>query len=450
MRFDRFDYLVWSVLAALSLAIVGVVWAGDRVGARITRTLPQAAAGAYGPIGIEFAQAMQARSVEEHFSIEPPVSGAFRWSNRQMWFTPGAPFQPEVTYTARLSPGALSADGRRTQQELSWQFSVREPWVVYLASLAGPRELWRIPAAGGPAEQLTQTGGRLYDFAVARDGDRIVYSVINDQQGADLWMMEREGQNARVLVDCGPDLCSVPAWAPDGARVAFSREPAGLAPGYPNGPPRVWTVELASGQAAPLYQDPQILGYGPVWSPDGRRLAFFDGSVQAIRLLDVETSQEMLIQTSLGTVGSWSPDGAAMLYTDLNFETGAPFTTVFRADFGEQTITPWLGRDPNASDFATPLWSPDGEWIALAQRVQGSPSKQLWLMRADGAEADPITNDIGFTHGGYRWNAWGTALLFQRFEMNKPYAAPEVLIWDRASGQTRLIVSDAATPEWLP
>ena len=452
MRFDRFDYLVWSVLAALTLAIGGVILAGDRVGARVAQALPAGGEiGAYGPLGLQFAQTMRAETVETRFEIDPPVPGAFSWEADQLWFTPAQPLQPGVTYTVRLQPGALARDGRESKQTWTGQYRVRAPWVVYMASVSGPREVWRVPATGGSPEQLTFTEGRVYDFAVAPDGEQIVYSVVNPQNGADLWLMGRAGENPRQLLNCGADLCTVPAWAPTAGRIAYSREPAGLTPGSPNGPPRVWTVDPLSGQTAPLYQDSQILGYGPVWSPDGRRLAFFDGSSSSIRMLDVTTSREMLVKTLMGTVGAWAPDGQRLVYNDMNLETGRPYVTLAVADFDAQTLTPLLGQEPNWADYSLPAWSPDGAWLALGLRAATSgPTKQIWLMRPDGSEARAVTDDALYTFGGYRWDPWGTALVLQRFEMNKPYATPEVLVWTAATNTLLPLVPDGSTPEWLP
>ena len=71
-------------------------------------------------------------------------------------------------------------------------------------------------------------------------------------------------------------------------------------------------------------------------------------------------------------------------------------------------------------------------------------------MRPDGGEARPLTRDPVYTFGGYRWNPWGTALVFQRFELNTPFAKPELGVWDAATGQVTLLVADGSTPEWLP
>ncbi|MCS6910011.1 MAG: Ig-like domain-containing protein, partial [Anaerolineales bacterium] len=211
MTVTRFDYLVWGVAGALVLAIWGVIALGDRVGARVVQAFPAdgGTVSALGRIGLQFAQTMEANSVVTRLEIEPPVPGKVQWEERQVWFRPTEPFRPDVIYTARLRAGALSRDGRAARQDYIWSFRVREPYIAYLSGVGGgAREVWRVPAMGGTPEQLTRTDGRLYDFAVAPDGERIVYSLVNDSRGADLWLMERDGANPRLLVKCDADLCS--------------------------------------------------------------------------------------------------------------------------------------------------------------------------------------------------------------------------------------------------
>ena len=194
MTVTRFDTIVWGVAGALTLAILGVIALGDRVGVRVARTFPDgdAVVASSARIGLEFADAMQTDSVEARFAIEPLVEGRFEWNGRQVWFIPSRGFQSGQNYTARLQPGAQNRDGRETKQEWRWTFSVREPYIAYLsATTGGAREVWRVPASGGASEQLTQTEGRVYDFAVSADGEQIVYSVVNDSRGVDLWWMDR-------------------------------------------------------------------------------------------------------------------------------------------------------------------------------------------------------------------------------------------------------------------
>jgi Tol biopolymer transport system component len=459
MKPDRFDSIVLSVCAGLLALIAVVIALGDRVGVRVALVQPTVGneVSPLGGISLRFSEVMQGETVTPLFSIEPSVAGDFSWQEDQLTFKPAQPFQAGVTYTAKLSPGALSHTGRTVLQPWEWQFRVRAPHVLFLSGQGNPRvrELWSVAATGGPLTQITQTEGRVYDYAVAPDGSAIVYTVSNEERGTDLWWVLPDGSNARQLVACGADICSVPAFAPNGQTVAFSREPAGITPGTPNGPPRVWTVDLQSGQGTALYQDSQILGYGPVWSPNGQRLAFFDGSVNSIRMLDIETGTEMLVETFMGTVGSWSPDSNAMLFNNLNFEGGQPYSSLVMADFAKQAIQPALGNEPNFADYAAPAWAPDGEWVAVALREPSvaSPGKQIWLGTVtDGLLAliKSVTADATYTHGGYRWNPAGTALVFQRFEIDKPFATPEVAVWDEATNIITPLAQDASLPEWLP
>jgi hypothetical protein len=71
-------------------------------------------------------------------------------------------------------------------------------------------------------------------------------------------------------------------------------------------------------------------------------------------------------------------------------------------------------------------------------------------MRLDGSEARSITDEPLYTHGGYHWDGWGTALVFQRFEIGQPYAQPELRVWTLATNEVEPLVRDATQAAWLP
>jgi len=457
-KIDPFDRFVLSVLLILAAAIGLVIALGDRVGVQIVQVSPVDVQdfGARSSITLTFAEPMIAESVESRFTIEPVVAGDWVWSERRVTFRPTAPLMPGELLTLRLAAGAESRTGRRLLADQAWTFQVRAPQIVYLAAgQANPRELWRIDPATLERIQLTHTDGRIFDFAVAPDGESIVFSLINAEFGTDFWLVGRDGVDTQLLLDCGPDLCSGAAWSADGQRIAYSREPAGLAPGAPKGPPRVWTLSVSDSQTAPLYQDGQIIGYSPAWSPDGSMLGMVDNSTSSIRVLQLKDQTELLLETHQGTMGSFSPDGSRLIYTTLRFDDATapqPFTMVMVADLDRTgSLLPILGREYNVADYGTPAWSPTGEWIAINQRTENSgPSKQVWIVRPDGSEATALTADADYTYAGYRWSPWGDALVMQRFPLGKPYATPEVVLWTMAAGAEQVLAVDASLPEWLP
>src|SRR6185295_15341197 len=93
-------------------------------------------------------------------------------------------------------------------------------------------------------------------------------------------------------------------------------EVAGPGPDLPYGSPRVWLLDIKGGQNSPVYQDQQVLGYNPAWSPDGTQLASYDGIADQVRVLNVGSGQQTIFSSNTGGPVTWSPDGKKFLFTD--------------------------------------------------------------------------------------------------------------------------------------
>jgi len=108
---------------------------------------------------------------------------------------------------------------------------------------------------------------------ISPDGSKVVYTLVkvtakHDKYETALWITPATGGPPRQLTS-GPRDSSA-QWSPDGKLLAFLR--ATEKDGKPE-PPQIYLLSMEGGEARALTGIPQGAG-DPVWSPDGRSLAF--------------------------------------------------------------------------------------------------------------------------------------------------------------------------------
>ena len=403
-----------------------------------------------GRIGITFNQPMNTDSIEAHFSIQPEVKGTFTWEGTTLWFTPDESLAPAQTYRVAIAAGAEAENGRQLGTPITWQALIREPDLVYLVLDTSGGDLWRFNYASGAAQPLTKTGANVVDFAPSPTGDLIVYAQNNPLGGSDLWLIDRDGANPEMLVDCQYDRCSQPAWNVDGIWIAYSRESFDIQANRLL-PARVWTVNTNSQETAPFYRQAEAFGHSPSFSPDGKRLAIYNSVQNAIRIIELETLQESAIASIIPGVGDWSPDGDELIFIDLVPGLLEPNVTMTIVNFANQAVRDAQGDFIPNMDYDPPQWSPDGDWIAYGVRPVGTAiSKGIWIMNLVTKETFPLTDDPSATFTAYRWDPRGERLAFQRFPVSSPSSNASIWLWERSTGQIQRLVENGARPEWLP
>ena len=345
MKLEAFDRIALGAIAALLAAIGLVVAAGDHVGVAIVSRIPEpnSQPAATTTIEIEFGEQVRQATVEAAFSLSPEVSGQINWQENRMIFTADEPFKSGQTVTVRLAAGVQSVTGRERNRELSWTFSPRQPELLYLAPAdIDIRGLWlqSLDTTQPPMELIRPEFGVL-DYAPSPDGTQIAVTVPDEIAASNIWLYDRDGQNAELIISCSPGVCSSPAWAPDGRTLAYQRQDP--SPQGPLGPSRIWVYDLVLGQTGPLMEDNQVLGFSPVWSPTGQRIAFYDANAEAIRVLNLQPGdvRSILLPTLMGEVGSFTADGEQMVYTDLQQVGRQYFSKLWQAQFdSSQGIAP--------------------------------------------------------------------------------------------------------------
>ncbi len=433
-------------IIALGILAIAILTLRDALrGAQIAATFPGegGTAGAFGKVGVEFKQAMNTCEVEKRIEITPEVPGSLTWEGNTVWFTPRQAWQEGVIYHFRLRAGAPALDGRKVARETTIRFSIRQPEIIYLSTREKALELWSIPASGGVARRLSASGADVYDFAPARDGEQVAYSVKNAGGGMDLWLVRRDGSQNHLLIDCAQDVCSQPAWSPDGSRIVYYRVARKSGSEATTG---VWTADAQSGKTDYLFP-----GSNPSFSPDGTQLVMVNGDTGVIRVLDTQTGKGVELQEAADAAPAWFPDSAKLVYAGLQISGEETYLALFQADLRTRQVSPLLAGVYPKMDLNVPSISPDGNRLLVGMRaVGGISSQQLWVMNVDGSQAQEITRDPQYNHASYSWDPWGSRVVFQQSEAGAAETAPQVLVWERKTGKTRVVAEQATLPEWWP
>ena len=285
--------------------------------------------------------------------------------------------------------------------------------VIFASDRGGTMDIWEKRLGSGPGTGLVQLTARLgaeVSPAVTRDGARIA------------WLDERG--NLRVTsrdVDADPNAAQedvtvysarrgagMPSWSPDGETIAL----ASLVPyssRYREGRNRIALVAASSGETRFLEEPATSFGMrdsdGPVFSPDGSRLAFALGGGLAILRLDAAGAAAGPPETVFeGPVDfpSWTPDGTAIVVVSgaelLRIEADGSGSEAIRLRH-EFPLAPRSGtllvHDVGVLDIEKGEVTPGQDVLIEAGRIVSvtpaaeSPPEELRVVDGDGATLIP-------------------------------------------------------------
>ena len=135
-------------------------------------------------------------------------------------------------------------------------------------------DIWTVSRNGGETRRLTATPGVESDPYFSPDGSKIAFSA-TVAGNTDVYVMPTAGGDPKRLT-YHPGVDRVRGWNPDGRRVLFSSARVSEPLEAYN---RLWTVDVEGGMPEPL---PMPRGYTGSYSPDGRRLAYEEISMQFV------------------------------------------------------------------------------------------------------------------------------------------------------------------------
>jgi serine/threonine protein kinase/Tol biopolymer transport system component len=238
-------------------------------------------------------------------------------------------------------------------------------------------------------------------FSVSPTGV-LAYELGNVPPNSRLAWFDRSGNEVGALGPPGD--WEDPRISPDGTKIASNRLDS------QTGMSNIWLLGTESGSATRFTFAPTV-EHGPVWSPDGSRLAFDSFRVKPVHIYQKSLNgkaEEVLVRADdFKTPTDWSRDGRFLVYQSLDPKTqwdlwyvdlsGSHTPTIFlRTPFNELggQLSPdgrWLAYSSDESGswevYVTAFPGPGGKW----QVSNGGGTQPIW--RRDGSEIFYLSSD---------------------------------------------------------
>lgn len=335
--------------------------------------------------------------------------------------------------------------------DLQPAFSPQGDALAFVSDRSGSLEIYVRALHGGSAEvALTSDGGQNVQPAWSPDGRFIAY---HSYRGG-IWVIPARGGVSRQVAPAGAN----PAWSPDGSRIAFqSDEHADVTPsafGAQSGS-TIAVVNVDGTNLREVTRAGQPLGGHalPVWTPDGRRIAFsvFDASPDhEIWTIPAEGGAATRLHVGKGFYElAFAPNGSALYAAGGEaLIVRVPFDQASGAMAGPATYIPIPGV-PGARGLTI---SPDGRQLAFSGLALDS---QIWQLpvAVDGTPtgtASPLTSDTSRRTSMPAISPDGSKVAYMSARRGE---RPNIWVMD-IGGQNRVqVTSDprgSAEPHWLP
>jgi dipeptidyl aminopeptidase/acylaminoacyl peptidase len=268
-----------------------------------------------------------------------------------------------------------------------------------------------------------------YPFTEVPRGGLIAYS---GPEGVRL--VRSEG--GRSWLVSGAAGMSGPVWAPDGTRLAAAKSDGGSS-----------TYSFAADGSA-RDRLPFDVETTPVWSPDGRRMLVVgaDVRIRVVRLADGVVEATLPLE---GNEPAWSPDGKLIAFQSnrgddvLQIYLVRPDGTHLRRLTSDRN-----NRAGNLTGAYSAAWSPDGRRLAFASDRDGDAD--IYIVRPGGTGLRKVTRNL-VEDSSPSWSPDGRRIVFDRTDYERERTA--IVVVDLANGaETELVHSDdfVYEPAWQP
>jgi Tol biopolymer transport system component len=237
-----------------------------------------------------------------------------------------------------------------------------------------------------------------------------------DRCNDELYLINADGTGLRRLTqkNTARGYDPVAVWSPDGRKLVFGKRPERS--GAACRPVGLCHEEIyvinADGTGLRRLTRNAVFDGSPVWSPDGRSIAFTrdrDRQTVSIYVMNADGSDQrrLTLLPRRGGAPRWSPDGQKIAFVAPAGHLGAADIFVMNADgSGLRNVTNTV---TTSFDFA---WSPDGRRIAYLEASPGKGGGPLSVINADGTGKHPLKGTLMVDLGIPSWSPEGRTIAF--------------------------------------
>jgi Tol biopolymer transport system component len=301
-----------------------------------------------------------------------------------------------VLYLRTMNLWSVQTGGKNLRQLTFGETSYISPDLDRNGSVVATRreiqfDIWRYPVDGSPEEnvrrgvQITHQTGAVQTPSAAPGDRELVY--LSDSGGhGNLWVVNRgTQQNRQLTFEHDPQITiGVPVWSPDGKHIAYVKR--GL---------KGWNVDLwlmnPDGSEAHKISDG---GGWACWSPDSRWLYFSPPSENGFRIdKSPAAGGPNLVVREAGQRPAVDADGKLFFMLSLPALNGLSDMEIRVANpenGPSQRLARISGSRLSSWLLMQPVLSPDGKWLALL--LTDGPTTNIWAQPTAGGPMRRITD----------------------------------------------------------
>lgn len=182
-------------------------------------------------------------------------------------------------------------------------------------------DIYRLELATGKIIDLTQESTVWDAFPVCSPvSDQIAF--VSDRKGSgkeldNVWVMDSQGENLKQLTNAPTWENTFPRWSPDGSEIVFIRGESFMSEDK-YGPAGLWAVK-ADGSGERLVINLIVNPITPVWSPDGKYIAYSSGNDETSIYIITASGGEPVWSSDLPGTNheiSWSASSEYLIFTN--------------------------------------------------------------------------------------------------------------------------------------